>query len=235
MLTKLLSSVRNLSTFTNIYTSLVLVALALATYYLERSISRREVATGLHQAFIASDTTKSLQKLSFRAAYQNWNTPSESLAYLSVLANRLKNHPLETRRSVAQFLEEVTIVQLCRERDLCDPRTIDIFFQTPISEIFFFIRPLIYCDDFIREKFGTSYFDNENYVEKVESLMMHLLEEEQSAFKYGTPIPIYRNSKFLEEAQATGKISKNARPRPFVVAIDSDGTICEKFNSQLKD
>ena len=217
--------------FANVYTSLTVVAITGATYYLDQSISRQETSITLYQEFVDSEATKSLRDLAFEAVHRGATTGnSDPLAYISVLVDRLKFDPLETRKSIARFIEGAALVQMCRDKKLCDRSSVGIFFQTPVSEIFFLMRPLIYCDNYTWDRFGTAYFGNETYIGKTERLVMYLLEEEQKSFGY--EVPIYRTSELKNEAKAAGVIAESVRP--FVVSIDRNGKACKVFKSRLK-
>lgn len=96
----------------------------------------------------------------------------------------------EILQSVAQLLQNIKIIYDCgnyqneyemnkneEAENLCDQKTISILIGGIMTELFFSIRPVLYCDDFIKNSYLGKDKDPSTYIGMFESLILDHLKE----------------------------------------------------------
>jgi len=212
---------------TSALTPVALVLVAWATYGLHQSISRLETSVALYQEFVSSEPIKSLQELSFQGFHRIWEAGEEGvLQQLPILVDRIKRRPLQTRRQVSEFLEQVVLVYFCYEKGLCGFQSVENFFGAPVLNLFFGIGPLIYCDAYVRTWYAERHF------EKMETLIALFILEDNYSFGVEKPL-IFRNRENLKKALKEKRITKKDADQAVIMAIGENSQICMRYRSLL--
>ena len=156
-----------------------------------RAAVSRSVA--LYRDFSESEAFKKLEEYRHKIQRTAWSREKSAGNEQNIkhnIAFSSKEVMTENRedilRWIAVLFQKVTLIYNCsglkekyekqESAALCDPETIFILLQDPLSELFFHYRSQFYCDEYIKSQFGGEKLHTP--VSRFESLMMDFLERE---------------------------------------------------------
>ena len=177
----------------------VLIERKLVSQEKERAAVSRSIA--LYRDFVESDAVKYLSKVDHRIEHGLWvkygsdmtaeETKKGSISiYNEEPLNKERNKILQ---SVAELLQNIKIIYDCgnykkeyepdkdktkEDEYLCDNKTISILLGGIMTEIFFAIRPVLYCDDFITNSYHGKDREPSTYIGRFESLILDHMKNE---------------------------------------------------------
>ena len=205
-------------------TALALVWIGIATYDLERSISRREVqhskvsrSIALYQKIAFSKTWQELANLAFKINHEY----GSNMDQVMLVKSHVKSDLPRARRLIHDFLQHLKLIDSCRHSGLCDEQSVGMLFGTPVLEIFLSLRSFIYCDQYIWDRFGEKSPESDRaYIDLAEDLVMDFLQQDQETFGYDATL-------FRKPADI-GDIPPD---KPYIViAMHREGERCKDFS-----
>lgn len=219
-----------------IATLTVTVAVGAAASYLQKSISKQEMALALYREFSASEPAKQLTEMFFETDYEKWKSGQGQGSEVESLALRLHANPDAILSLIAGFLDRVVLVEACRSNNLCDEHSIMTLFRSSVLTAFFAADALIYCNDYVWKRYGQgvpdhdgAYAHRQSELYRVETLVMKLLEEEERVFDTGTPV--FRNRRIRDDAKSRDEILRSASVR--IVAVGRESQRCKDFKKAM--
>ena len=170
-----------------------------ATISKERAAVSRSIA--LYRDFVGSDAVKYLSKVDHIIDHGLWVKYGPKITSEETKEGKISIYnekPLSDKRekilqSVVELLQHTKIIYDCgnykkeyepnknktgEDEDLCDNKTISILLGGIMTEIFFAIRPVLYCDKFITNSYHGKNREPFTYIGQFESLILDHMKNE---------------------------------------------------------
>lgn len=192
---------RSIQRWLNILTTPALIGIAIFTYQLEHSVSKQQEehnyrqeqhnkvsrSITLYQEIMSSGTWQELENLAFKIDYEY----KPGMGLVKLVESHVKQDWFQSRRLMHTFLMDLRSIHACRNGDLCDHNSIDLLVAPSALEIFYFLRPLIYCDKYMWDRFssilpGAKY----TYLDLTKALIADFQKYDRKTFGYEIEFPI---------------------------------------------
>ena len=210
---------RHIRRWINVFATLALIWIAYFTYNLEHSVSKQQEAhnqrqqessrvsrsISLYQEIISSGTWEKLQDRTFKIDLEY--KPGQS-SFGELVASHVNRDGFQLRSLLSTFLMDLRVIYTCKYGGFCDQESIDFFAGPPALEVFYWLRPLIYCDTYMWVRFGNKpEGTDKSYLDLIKPLIADFQKHERETFGYETVYPI---------------------------EMDREGETCTAFNSSLQ-
>ena len=226
MFSKNQNSVQTVIAITSVVVTIVVAYFA---YKIQREIAINEDrraavsrSVALYRDFSESEAYKKLEEYRHEIQHRTWTDQENSEKKQNVrdhIAHSSREVVDERRDDVlrwfAALFQKTTLIYNCsglkqkyegqESSALCDPETIFILLENPLSELFFHYSSQFYCDEYIQSQFGGEKLHTPT--SRYESLMMDFLERDFRGRKWG----IYRDREAYKKAVEKGQIGSKSR------------------------